>query len=82
MGGGTFGAVAAADYYFGKPLKDITLAEAAMLAGLFKAPTKYAPHVNLPAARARAGDVLHNMVEPASSPRARSRPPCATPRRR
>lgn len=63
MGGGTFGAVAAADYYFGKPLKDISLAEAAMLAGLFKAPTKYAPHVNLPAARARAGDVLHNMVE-------------------
>ncbi len=34
-----------------------------MLAGLFKAPTKYAPHVNLPAARARAADVLHNMVE-------------------
>ena len=63
MGGGTFGAVAAADYYFGKPLKDISLAEAAMLAGLFKAPTKYAPHVNLPAARGRAVDVLHNMVE-------------------
>jgi penicillin-binding protein 1A len=34
-----------------------------MLAGLFKAPTKYAPHVNLPAARARANDVLSNMVE-------------------
>jgi penicillin-binding protein 1A len=34
-----------------------------MLAGLFKAPTKYAPHVNLPAARARADDVLNNMVE-------------------
>ena len=33
-----------------------------MLAGLFKAPTKYAPHVNLPAARARANDVLSNMV--------------------
>ncbi|ACA15643.1 penicillin-binding protein, 1A family [Methylobacterium sp. 4-46] len=63
MGGGTFGAAAAADYYFGKNLKDISLAEAAMLAGLFKAPTKYAPHVNLPAARARAADVLHNMVE-------------------
>ncbi|MBX9932971.1 MAG: PBP1A family penicillin-binding protein [Methylobacterium sp.] len=63
MGGGTFGAVAAADYYFGKPLKDISLAEGAMLAGLFKAPTKYAPHVNLPAARSRAVDVLHNMVE-------------------
>jgi Membrane carboxypeptidase (penicillin-binding protein) len=55
--------VAAADYYFGKSAKDVTLAEAAMLAGLFKAPTKFAPHINLPAARARANDVLHNMVE-------------------
>jgi penicillin-binding protein 1A len=63
MGGGAFGAVAAADYYFGKPLKDVTLAESAMLAGLFKAPTRYAPHANLPAARARANDVLSNMVE-------------------
>jgi penicillin-binding protein 1A len=63
MGGGTFGAAAAADYYFGKSVKDLTLAEAAMMAGLFKAPTKYAPHVNLPAARARASDVLNNMVE-------------------
>jgi penicillin-binding protein 1A len=63
MGGGTFGAVAAADYYFGKPLKDVSLAEAAMLAGLFKAPTRFAPHANLPAARARANDVLSNMVE-------------------
>ncbi|MFM9974440.1 MAG: transglycosylase domain-containing protein [Beijerinckiaceae bacterium] len=63
MGGGTFGAVAAAEFYFGKSIKDLTLAESAMLAGLFKAPTKYAPHVNLPAARARANDVLSNLVE-------------------
>jgi len=63
MGGGTFGVVAAADYYFGKSVKDLSLAESAMLAGLFKAPTKYAPHINLPAARARASDVLQNMVE-------------------
>lgn len=63
MGGGTFGAAAATEYYFGKSVKELTLAESAMLAGLFKAPTKYAPHVNLPAARARANDVLSNMVE-------------------
>jgi len=63
MGGGTFGVTAAANFYFGKDIKDVTLAEAAMLAGLFKAPTKYAPHVNLPAARARANQVLTNMVE-------------------
>ena len=43
--------------------RDVNLAEAAMLAGLFKAPSKYAPHVNLPAARARANDVLTNLVE-------------------
>ena len=41
MGGGAFGVQAAAQYYFGKSARDITLAEAAMLAGLFKAPTKY-----------------------------------------
>jgi len=63
MGGGAFGATAAAEFYFGKSVKDLTLAESAMLAGLFKAPTKYAPHVNLPAARARAADVLSNMVD-------------------
>ena len=63
MGGGTHGVVAAAEYYFGKSVKDLTLAESAMLAGLFKAPTKFAPHINLPAARARANDVLSNMVE-------------------
>ncbi|MBV9590561.1 MAG: transglycosylase domain-containing protein, partial [Hyphomicrobiales bacterium] len=63
MGGGTFGVAAASEYYFGKSVKDISLAEAAMLAGLFKAPTKYGPYVNLPAARARANDVLSNMVE-------------------
>jgi penicillin-binding protein 1A len=63
MGGGTVGLSAAARFYFGKQIKDLTLAEAAMLAGLFKAPTKYAPHNNLPAARARANEVLTNMVQ-------------------
>ena len=63
MGGGTFGVDAAAQFYFNKSARDVSLAEAAMLAGLFKAPTKFAPHVNLPAARARANVVLDNMVE-------------------
>jgi penicillin-binding protein 1A len=62
MGGGAFGIQAASQFYFGRSIKDVTLAQAAMLAGLFKAPTKFAPHVNLPAARARANDVLNNMV--------------------
>ena len=63
LGGVAFGVQAAAQFYFGKSVRDLSLAEAAMIAGLFKAPTKYAPHINLPAARARASDVLNNMVE-------------------
>ncbi|MCC6204925.1 MAG: PBP1A family penicillin-binding protein [Hyphomicrobiales bacterium] len=63
MGGGTFGIAAAADFYFGKSVKEVNLAEAAMLAGLFKAPARYAPHINLPAARARANEVLTNLVQ-------------------
>ena len=63
MGGGTFGAAAAAQFYFGKSITDVSLAESAMLAGLFKAPARYAPHVNLPAARGRANEVLSNLVQ-------------------
>jgi len=63
MGGGAFGVEAAAQFYFGKSVRDVTLGEAAMMAGLFKAPTKFAPHIDLPAARARANEVLSNLVE-------------------
>jgi penicillin-binding protein 1A len=63
MGGGAFGVDAAAQYYFNKSARDVDLAEAAMLAGLFKAPTKFSPNVNLPAARARANVVLDNLVD-------------------
>jgi penicillin-binding protein 1A len=63
MGAGNFGVAAAAEYYFGKPVTDIDLAEAAMLSGLFKAPTKYSPTVDLAAARGRANQVLSNLVD-------------------
>jgi len=63
MGGGTFGVDAASQYYFNKSARDVDLPEAAMLAGLFKAPTKFSPNVNLPAARARANVVLDRLVE-------------------
>ncbi len=63
MGGGNFGISAAAEFFFEKSAKDLTLSEAAMMAGLYKAPTKYAPHINLPNARARANEVLTNMVQ-------------------
>ena len=63
MGGGAFGVDAAAQYYFNKSARDVNLSEAAMLAGLFKAPSKFSPNVNLPAARARANVVLDNLVD-------------------
>ncbi len=63
MGGGVFGVTAASEFYFNKNVRELTLSESAMLAGLFKAPGKYAPHINLPAARARANEVLTNMVQ-------------------
>jgi penicillin-binding protein 1A len=52
MGGGTFGVDGAAHFYFNKSARDVNLAEAAMLAGLFKAPTKYAAYQ--PARRPRS----------------------------
>ena len=63
MGGGAFGVEAASQYYFGKSVREVNMAEAAMMAGLFKAPAKFAPHVNLPASRARTNEVLDNLVE-------------------
>jgi penicillin-binding protein 1A len=63
LGGGSYGVEAAAQYYFNKSIREVNLPEAAMLAGMFKAPTRYAPHVNLAASRARANEVLTNMVE-------------------
>lgn len=63
LGGGTFGIAAAADFYFDKGIKEVNLAEAAMIGGLFKAPGNYAPHINLPSARGRANVVLSNMVD-------------------
>ncbi len=63
LGGGTFGVEAASQFYFGKSVRDINLAELAVLAGLFKAPTKYAPHSNPAESRARTNQVLTNLVE-------------------
>lgn len=62
MGGGTIGMPSAAKFYFGKDIRNISLAEAAILAGLFKAPTKYAPHINIENSKARTKIVLENLV--------------------
>ena len=63
FGAGAYGVDAAARRYFAKPATGVTLGEAAMLAGLLTAPSRYAPTVNPQGARARAGVVLSDMVE-------------------
>ncbi len=63
LGQRAYGFAAAAQTYFGKPLDKITLAEAAMLAGLPKAPSAYNPVVNPDRARTRQLYVLRRMRE-------------------
>lgn len=58
-----YGVEAAAQVYFNKHARDLTLPEAALIAGLPQAPSDYDPLVNLPAARARQGYVLDQMVK-------------------
>jgi penicillin-binding protein 1A len=63
LGQQAYGVAAAAETYFAKPLSQITLAEAAMLAALPKAPTNYNPFLHPEAAKARRDWVLERMVE-------------------
>ncbi|MDP4021856.1 transglycosylase domain-containing protein [Methylobacterium sp. NEAU 140] len=63
FGAGAYGVEAAAQRYFGKPAKDVSLAQAAMLGGLVQAPSRLAPNRNLPAAQARAAQVLAAMQD-------------------
>lgn len=62
LGGGTYGVEAASQFYFGKSVREINLYESAMLAGLFKAPSNYAPHINLKDSRGRTNLVLDRMI--------------------
>ncbi|MBC6441032.1 MAG: PBP1A family penicillin-binding protein [Rhodospirillales bacterium] len=63
LGAGTYGVDAAAKRYFDKSARDLTLPEAAMIAGLFKAPSRYNPAADPAAARIRSAEVIDNMVE-------------------
>ncbi len=63
LGNGAYGVQTASETYFGKNVQDLTLAEAAMLAALPKAPSKYSPLVNFEAAKKRQEFVLSRMVE-------------------
>ena len=63
FGSGAFGVEAAARKYFGKSARQVTLSEAAVLAGLMKSPTRLAPNHNLAAANERAAQVITAMAE-------------------
>ena len=63
LGQRSYGFASASQVYFGKPLSDINLAEAAMLAGLPKAPSSYNPIVNPKRAKTRQAYVLRRMNE-------------------
>jgi penicillin-binding protein 1A len=63
FGSGAYGVEAAAQRYFGKSARNVTIAEAAMLAGLVKSPSRLAPNRNPEGAEARAKTVLAAMAE-------------------
>jgi penicillin-binding protein 1A len=63
FGDGLYGIEAASRGYFGKHAAELTIAEAALLAGLLQAPSAYAPTANLEKAQARRGVVLQAMVD-------------------
>jgi penicillin-binding protein 1A len=63
LGNRAYGFAAASETYFGKPLKSVTIAEAAMLAGLPKAPSAYNPIKNPRRARIRQQYIIDRMLE-------------------
>ncbi len=63
LGAGTTGFEAASERYFGKSAADVTPAEAAMLAGLLRAPSRFAPTNDLARAQERAGTIIGLMQE-------------------
>ncbi len=62
FGQGAYGIEMAARVYFGKPVKNVTLPEAALLAGLLRAPSLYSPYRNFVGAKARQEAVLAKMA--------------------
>ncbi len=63
LGNRAYGFAAASEAYFGKPMKDLTIAEAAMLAGLPKAPSAYNPISNPSRARSRQQYIIDRMAD-------------------
>ena len=63
LGSGAYGVAAAAQEYFGKNVDNLSLAEAALLAGLPQAPSRYSPFKHWPRAKARQRYVLERMAD-------------------
>lgn len=63
MGSGVYGMQTASQFYFGKPLKQINVSQAALLAGMVQSPSYYEPYHHLSAATNRRNTVLDTMVE-------------------
>lgn len=69
LGHGTYGVEAASRFYFGKSAKDLSLDEAALLAGMIQAPARQSPYVNLDNARRRRNYALGRMADAGFVPR-------------
>ena len=81
FGSGAYGVEAAAQKYFGKSARFVSLSEAALLAGLMKSPTRLAPNHNLAGANERAAEVIAAMAEQGQITPAMARMALANPAR-
>jgi len=63
LGAGNYGVDAASKRYFGKPASEMTLSESAIIAGLLKAPSRFAPTSNVTLSQKRAEQVIMNMAD-------------------
>ena len=85
-GSGAFGVQAASRVYFGRDVKDLNLAECALISGLPQMPTGYSPHRNLEGAMKRRDQVLERMaaqgfITPEERDEAQAEQPRIVPRR-
>lgn len=79
MGNGNYGMRTAAKSYFGKDLKDLSIAQLALLAGIPQAPSQYDPYTNADAATTRRNTVLEEMYEDGNITRKQYKEAVATP---
>jgi len=84
---GVYGVETASNFYFGKSVADLTLEEAALIAGIFRGPSLYSPYANVDTTLRRRNHVLNRMVEEgyitnAQGEEAKARPMAVLPWRR